>query len=342
MSRIAMKRSSKARKPRQNHGRSARLPMYRIMQIHELLREGKFPNCQALSGEFEVSYKTVQRDIDFMRDQLQLPIEYDSIHHGFIYTKEVNNLPTVALKEGEVVALLVAQKAAEQYRGTPFEKSLKSAFSRLVEGMPASSEISLNDLSAAVSFRPSGPPSSDLESFQMLSNALMASQEISFRYQKPGDGAGSERRIQPYHLGCIGGVWYLIGYDLGRNAIRTFALARISSPKNLRRGFKRPKEFSLESMLGDSFSAFETKNAQQIRILLDPIAAVLTGERRWHPTQKLAFKKDWSAELSLKVGLAPDLEAWILGWGSHAKVLSPIALRNRIKATASTIAAQYR
>jgi predicted DNA-binding transcriptional regulator YafY len=350
MSRIAtdrspkssLKRSVKPAKPVQNHGRSARLPMYRIIQIHELLKEGKFPNCQALSDDFEVSYKTVQRDIDFMRDQLQLPIEYDSARRGFIYTKEVNNLPMVALKEGEVVALLVAQKAAEQYRGTPFEKALRSAFTRLIEGMPASSEISLSDLSTAVSFRPSGPPSADLESFQMLSNALMNSQEVSFTYTKPGDGKGTERVIQPYHLGCIGGVWYLIGLDLARKAIRTFALARISGPKNLRRKFTRPKGFSLDAMLGDSFSAFETKNAQMVRILLDPISAALTGERRWHPSQKLVFRKDGSAELSLKVGLAPDLEAWILGWGSHAKVLAPLALRNRIKATAQMIAAQYR
>ena len=61
-----------------------------------------------------------------------------------------------------------------------------------------------------------------------------------------------------------------------------------------------------------------------------------------HLSQKMTFRKDSSAELSLKVCLAPDIEAWILGWGSHAKVLAPLALRHRIKATAQMIAAQYR
>ncbi len=345
MPRTPPKRSvkpAKSRKSPSGFAGAARQPMLRMLQIHELLKEGRFPNCQALSDDFEVSYKTVQRDIDYMRDQLQLPIEYDSTRHGFLYTKEVKNLPMVALKEGELVALLVAQKAAEQYRGTPFEKSLKSAFEKLVEGLPGHTEISLQELGAAISFRPSGPPSSDLESFQMLSSALLDSQEVSFLYKKPGDGKGTERSVQPYHLGCISGVWYLIGFDLGRNSIRTFALPRIASPKNLRRKFTRPKDFSLEAMLGDSFSAFETKNAQKITILLDPMAAALAGERRWHPSQKIVLRKDGSAELSLKVGLAPDLEAWILGWGSHAKVLSPVALRDRIKATAQMIAAQYR
>jgi proteasome accessory factor B len=316
--------------------------MYRILQIHGLLKEGKFPNCQDLSRELEVSYKTVQRDIDFMRDQLQLPIDYDSVRHGFLYTKEVRDLPTVALKEGEVVALLVAQKAAEQYKGTPFEKSLRSAFTRLVEGLPAKTEISLKDLSDAVSFRPSGPAASDLQSFQTLSTALLASQEIAFLYRKPGDGEHNERRVQPYHLGCIGGIWYLIGLDLGRKAVRTFALARISKPRNLNRRFVRPKDFSLDHMLGESFSAFESRNAQHVRILLDPLAAALASERRWHPSQKLTFRKDGSAELSLRVGLAPDLETWILGWGPRAKVLSPAALKNTIAAALRKAAMNYR
>jgi proteasome accessory factor B len=347
MSRIAIKRSAtpskhvKSAKSHVNHGRSARLPLYRIIQIHELLKEGKFPNCQALSGEFEVSYKTVQRDIDFMRDQLQLPIEYDSVRRGFLYTKEVKNLPSVALQEGEIVALLVAQRAAEQYRGTPFEKSLRNAFTRLIEGLPSKSEISLRDLSEAVSFRPPGPPSTDLESFQTLSNALMDSQEIGFKYRKPADGEGTARRVQPYHLGFIGGIWYLIGFDLGRNAIRTFALARISAPKNLNRRFARPKGFSLDEMLYDSFSAFETHNVQQVRILLDPLAASLTSERKWHSSQKMTFRRDGSAELSLKVGLAPDLEAWIMAWGPRAKVLYPTSLKNRIGAAMKKAAMQY-
>ena len=323
-------------------GRSARLPLYRIMQIHQLLQLKEYPNCQALSHNFEVSYKTVQRDIDFMRDQLRLPIDYDTVRHGFRYTSEVKNLPSLSLQEGEVVALLIAQKAAEQYRGTPFEKFLKSAFTKLVEGLPSRSEISLQDLSQALSFRPSGPPADDLHSFQTLSSALLASQEVAFLYLKPGDGLKNERRIQPYHLGCIAGQWYLIGLDLARKAVRTFALARISKPKNLKRRFVRPKDFSLDELLGESFSVFESKQAQKVRILLDPIATALASERRWHPSQKISLRKDGRGELSLMVGLAPDLESWILGWGPRAEVLAPAVLRRSIGAALKKAALQYR
>ena len=72
MPRISSKRSvrpAKTAKAAPSHGRAARLPMFRIMQIHERLKEGGYPNCQALSDDLEVSSKTVQRDIDFMRER---------------------------------------------------------------------------------------------------------------------------------------------------------------------------------------------------------------------------------------------------------------------------------
>jgi len=329
-------------KTKSHNGRSARQPMSRIIQIHELIKKGKFPNCQKLSKTLEVSYKTVQRDVDFMRDHLKLPIAYDSIRRGFHYTKEVKNLPVLSLQEGEVFALLVAQRAAEQYKGTPFGNILRTAFMRLIDGLPSSADISIKDLSDAISFRPPGPPVGDLECFQNITKALHESHEIAFRYKKLGDGTGSERHVQPYHLGCIAGVWYLIAFDLSRKAIRTFALTRITGFKKLPGRFNRPKDFSLDDMLSDSFSAFETHDAQPVRILLDPLAATLTSERKWHPSQEMKFRKDGSAELHLKVGLAPDLESWIKAWGHRATVISPPALKNRIRESLESAAKNYR
>ena len=56
----------------------ARPPLVRMLKIHQALQAGGYPNCRRLAEELEVAGKTIQRDIDFMRDQLGLPIEYDS------------------------------------------------------------------------------------------------------------------------------------------------------------------------------------------------------------------------------------------------------------------------
>ena len=106
----------------------SRPPLARMIRVHEHLQTSHRTNCRVLAESLEVSKRTILRDLDFMRDQLGLPIEYDQTTHGFYYTKEVVQFPTVKISEGELVALSVARKALTQYRGTSFEKPLRDAF----------------------------------------------------------------------------------------------------------------------------------------------------------------------------------------------------------------------
>ena len=88
-----------------------------------------------------------------MRDQLGLPIEYDQLNFGFIYTEPVTSFPSIEVSEGEVVALFVAQKAMEQYRGTSFEKPLRTAFEKITEGLKDWIGFQWDDVDSAISFR---------------------------------------------------------------------------------------------------------------------------------------------------------------------------------------------
>src|ERR1700760_2035880 len=89
----------------------SRPPLERMRRMHERIRAGRYPNCRKLADELEVSSKTVQRDIDFMRYRLGLPIEYDQLHFGFYYTEPVANFPNIEISEGELIALYIGQKA---------------------------------------------------------------------------------------------------------------------------------------------------------------------------------------------------------------------------------------
>src|SRR6185503_5026894 len=106
----------------------SRPPLERMLRIHRAIQTGKYPNATALAGELEVSTKSIYRDIEFMRDRLELPLEFEVAQNGFHYTQEVGSFPTLQITEGELFALLVAEKALQQYRGTTFEKPLLSAF----------------------------------------------------------------------------------------------------------------------------------------------------------------------------------------------------------------------
>jgi len=312
------------------------------MKIHEMLAGGTFPNCTKLAREFEVSTKTVQRDIDFMRDQLLLPIDYDQVKHGFQYTKPVDQFPLVNVNEGELVALLVAQKAIEQYRGTPFERPLSSAFEKLTASLGKEASISLHELSEAISFRPVGIPAAEMRIYGDLANAVVTQQVVEFDYLALNAEKPQRRRVEPLHLTCIDGQWYLIAQDQVRGAGRTFALTRIRKCKVLRKRFTKPEGFSLARMMAGSFAAFEAREPVEVVIDFDEFAARLVSERQWHPTQELVALKHGGLRLSMTVGVAPDLEKWILGWGAHAKVVAPAALREGLRNTARDLARLYR
>lgn len=76
----------------------SRPPLARMLRLHERLMENRYPNCRQMAEEFEVAAKTVQRDINFMRDQMRLPIEYDKARFGFHYSRPVVALPAMGMQ----------------------------------------------------------------------------------------------------------------------------------------------------------------------------------------------------------------------------------------------------
>jgi proteasome accessory factor B len=327
--------------PRKASEALTRPPMERMWRIHQILSDQSYPNCTGLSRELEVSAKTVMRDLEFMRDRLGLPLEYDAVKHGYFYSAPVRDFPTMKVSQGEVAALLLAQKSLEQFRGTPFEKPLSGAFRKLSQSLAGDMEVAWHELEQAMSVRRSGVGLADMHVFDALARAVTEREEVEFAYHKLAGEEPEKRRVRPYHLGCIEDQWYLFAHDVGRGAIRTFALPRIRKVEKTSETFRRPKDFSVAKLLEGSFAVFEGRNAKPVKILFKGVAARLIGERSWHPSQQLVRRKD-GVVLAMRVGLSPDLVQWILGWGGEAEVLSPVDLRNRLAKAVLAAAVVYR
>jgi proteasome accessory factor B len=301
---------------------------------------GDFPNCRKLSEELNVSSKTIQRDIDFMRDHLGLPIEYDELRFGFFYSRPITQFPSVEIGEGELIALFVARKALEQYRGTPFEDALKKAFERLSEGLK-DRIFTWTAVDAAVSFRGIGATVTELEVFEGVSKAVFDSLEIEFEYQKLGANKYERRRVQPYHVGCVENMWYLFALDVARGQIRTFALPRMRSVKETGDRFKRPADFSVNEHLGDSFGVFKGTGRYKVRIQFTSFAARIVSERVWHGSQKLSWTANGDLELTMTLDSLEEVERWVLSWGRYATVIEPPALVASLLDVASSLVARY-
>jgi proteasome accessory factor B len=322
----------------------SRPPLARMMHMHARLQSRRYPNCRKLADELEVSAKTVQRDIDFMRYRLGLPIEYDQLHFGFYYTEPVSSFPNVEISEGELVALYVGQKALAQYQGTSFEAPLSTAFRKITDGLRDTISMTWSDLDSAISFRGTGRSTVDVHPFEQLSHAVFKQLEVRFDYKKPDAARYEQRYVQPYHFGCVENLWYLFAFDLDRDQLRTFALPRIRDVRVSKTKFRRPLDFSIGRFLGESFGVFAkpSKTKYNVRIQFDPFAAPRVEERQWHPSQKIKPLRNGGVELSLKLGNLEEIERWILSWGTHAQVQGPAELKTRIRKIASALAETYR
>ena len=320
------------------HPRS-RPPLERMMRIHHEIAAGNYPNASTLAREMEVSTKSVQRDIEFMRDRLNLPVAYDGSRFGYHYTEPVSSFPTFQITEGELVALLIAEKALEQYRGTNFEKPLVSALKKMAAQLPDTVSFNIAEWDQTISFRTSAEPILNLEIFDVLAKATAARKQLRFDYRKPGQQKPDGRVVDPYHLANINGEWFLFAFDHGRNDIRTFVPARISNVQPTGKTFPRPAKFSLEKRLHDSFGVVSGQGEFGVVIRFDAFAAGYIREKRWHPSQELRELKGGSAELSMKLSSLAEVQRWVLSWGGHAKVMAPKELANSVRAAAHQLLA---
>lgn len=308
-----------------------------MLRIHQAIQSGKFPNATALALELEVSTKSIHRDVEFMRDRLALPIEYDSVRFGYCYTQEVNAFPTMQITEGELFALIVAEKALQQYRGTNFEKPLISAIRKMEQSLPNTISLNLSDLEQTISFRTSAEQILNLETFDALAKAAARRQQIEISYRKPGRREAETRVLDPYHLANINGEWYLFGFDHLRKDIRTFAPGRILSVRLTGRSFRRMERFSLEKRLRDSFGVHSGEGEYAVVLRFASRVADYIREKRWHESQELRELKDGGVELRLSLSGLSEVQRWVLSWGGDAVVLAPPELAGAVRNAAERI-----
>lgn len=319
----------------------SRPPLERMLRIHDELRRGALVNCTKLVKALEVSRKTIVRDIAFMRDRLDLPIEFDAQIQAYRYTQPVNSFPTVHVTEGELLALLVAQRALQQYRGTPFHRQLEIAFEKLAGGLRDRISFSPADELRAVSFKNIGLGKTDLTVFNALSGAVLRQEEVTFDYRKPGDPKKSLRRVQPYHLANRENSWYLIGFDLERQALRTFALPRIANAASTKDAFERPVDFSPEKFFSNALGVLGGEGDFRVVIRFTAAVAERVREREWHESQEMRELSGGRLELKLRLGALMEVEQWVLGWGAAAEAIAPPELREAIRKTATVLRQIY-
>jgi len=328
---------------------TSRRPLSRVLAIHQEITKRDLPNAKQLAEEIGVSHKTILRDLQFMREELGMPVEYDKRRHGYYYTRPVQEFPLLETTTEDLVGLILARSALDSVRGSALEESIRAGFQKLQQSISHRVSIPWNEVDQAFSVKFQGMTETDIFVFERIARAVMESRELRFLYQKPSDEKPIVRQVQPYHLTEIDRGWYVIGFDHTRGARRTFAVQRMTSVELLDTHFRRPSDFKLEEHFAGSFGVWVGDDISagrkfSIRVRFRGFAARVVAERRWHPSQQIEkVEEDGSVvDLLLELTALEDVSRWILGYGALAEVLEPPELRKRIAEELKTAADQYR
>ncbi len=312
----------------------------RLLFIDRQIREKHYPNCASLALEWEVNARTIRRDLDYLRYQLDAPLAYSALKRGYFYTEEQYQLPALQIRERDLFALFLADKLLAQYESTPIYENLRSVFNKIEESLPAN--ISLSPGSDQSLFTVI-PPSATVilpEVLEKVFSALRAATRLAIVYQSPG-GDPSEREIDPCHCVRYEGDWYVLAFCHLRGAIRTFSLARIRSARTMDVHFQRPENFDFQAIFTSHFGIHWGQGATEVRIRFAPRMAAYIRERQWHPSQTITLLDDGGLLLSMTVNHLLELKRWILSWGPAAQVLAPPHLSQEIGADIAAMQKLY-
>lgn len=312
----------------------------RLLFIDQKIREKGYPSTKQLATEWEVSYKTIQRDIEYMRYQLDAPIKYSAKKRGLYYSEDSFNLPAFSVKESDLFAVYLAQQLLVQYEGTPLYDNLFSVYKKIEQALPGTVAVDADIVHSRVTVFPSACTPVDPVVWKIVFSSLRNLKSLRISYRTPGK-AVQERELDIYHMVRFEENWYVIGYCHLRKQVRTFHLSRIEKAVSIDKEYVIPEDFNFLKLTGSHFGLYWTGNEQAVRIkFFKPVVPYIL-ERTWHKSQQIEKNLDGSIILSLKVNHLLELRRWVLSWGGNAEVLEPKQLVDDIKSDLTMMTSNY-
>jgi len=313
----------------------------RLFVIDETIRAGKYPNTDKLAAITEVNSRTIQRDIEYMRDMFNAPIEYSPSRRGYFYSEPNYYLKSVPLTEGELFSIALFDQMLEEYRNTPLESSLRKIFLKIVRSLPENVKVDTGFLAAQMTFIPSHAGMINEKAFTTVFTALRTKHTVSFDY-RPLQKSGYKRRtVDPYHAVSQNGNWYVIGHCHDKGEPRLFSLSRIKNAALTKQSFTIPADFKPDAYFDKEMGVWaSSRTPYDVELLVDNEIGAYALERQWHTGQHIEQRGD-GVYVKFTTTQIPEVLRWVLGQGHTVKVLGPSELAEMVKAEADKIRGMY-
>lgn len=304
----------------------------RFYKIDLLLQNHGVVPMERFLEEMQVSRATFRRDIEYMRDRLNAPIQWRKADGGYSYaqgSKIVQPLPGLWFNSAEAYALLMMQSLlAEIQPGllAPHITPLKARLRAIIEtGKHAADDVESRIRLMNVAARPVLD-----RHFERVADALLGRQRLHIRYHGREKDAVTVREVSPQMLMFHRGNWYLAAWCHKQDAMRFFSMDAIEDATPLNTRCKAVSKKELNAFAGQGYGIFAGSDVRWAKLRFSKERARWVAQEVWHPQQRLSHEPDGRVVLEVPFTDSRELAMDILRHGRHVEVVEPEDLRKMV------------
>ena len=314
----------------------------RLRDICNEIRRGRFPNKDRLAEVAKRNRRTVQRDLDRLRNDFDAPLEYNREERGFYFSQPGWQLPPFNLSQGELIGFFAAERLLRRLgENAPEVTLVRDAMHQLAALLPAEVKVDLGALESAINFAPEPAAEVSPDILRQLAEAAASCRTLRINYFSHHRNAHTERDVDVLMLHNDLGDWYAVCFDHDSGEQRDFHAGRILTIAETGRTFTPPAGWNRDDYLRRGFGMFRGGNEVTVEVEFDAYQARYARERKFHPTQQRHELPDGRLRLTFETTEAAQEQVarWLMQYGEHAQAVRPKALREMMcERLAKTIA----
>lgn len=293
----------------------------RLFEIVYILIQKKKVTAKELANRFEVSTRTIYRDIETL-SRANIPIYATKGKEGGIEILDEYVLNKMLLTEEEQNQILFALQGIKKVVGQD-EKDILEKLSRLFNKKV--------DDWIRIDFSNWGKDNEKEKRFNMIKTAILNKNQIKFVYYN-SNGEKSKRTIEPLQIWFKDKSWYLIAFCNLKQNYRIFKIARIKEIEILEEHFERDLQQE---------SKKEKCNFKTITLKLEISKKMAYRVYDEFEDSEITKKDDGSFVINVEYPENEWVYGYILSFGEYLKVLSPERVKRTIKNKIEKILKNY-
>jgi predicted DNA-binding transcriptional regulator YafY len=317
----------------------------RFYKIDRLLKERRVVSFADFKGELGMSPASLKRDLAYMRERFNAPIEYDREANGYKFGKPAPGpryeLPGLWFNSAEVLALLTTLRMLGNLQPGMLDGHIEPLRERL-RSILDSGDHSWEEVEKRIRIFQPERRVGEAAHFSAIAAAVLKRARLWIRHYNRQRDEETEREVSPQRLVHYRDNWYLDAWCHLRNDLRSFAVDAI---RDARLEDGRAKEIAareLDAHLGAGYGIFAGSRVEWAKLRFTPQAARWVSAQKWHPDQRASVEKDGAYLMELPYAEAPELVMEILKFGADVEVLAPASLRERVAQSLAKAASRYR